>query len=241
VSTPATAVVAVDGPSGSGKSSVSRGVARALGLRYLDTGAMYRAITWAVLRDGVDVHDPDAVAATAGAALLGWSTDPDESGITVDGLDVSRAIREEAVTSSVSAVAAEPRARAVLVGLQRGAVRDALAAGQGIVVEGRDIGSVVLPDADLKVWLVADPAVRAARRALEDAAAGRVAVAAGGGPVPVVDVVAADLARRDALDAGRAASPTTQADDAVVVDATDLGLSEVIEVVVGLVRERTGS
>jgi cytidylate kinase len=240
VSTPATAVVAVDGPSGSGKSSVSRGVARALGLRYLDTGAMYRAITWAVLREGVDVHDSDGVAATARRVRLGWSTDPDESGIEVDGADVSRAIREEAVTSSVSAVAAEPRARSVLVALQRDAVRDALAAGQGIVVEGRDIGSVVLPDADLKVWLVADPAVRAARRALEDAAAGRVQATADSAPAPVVDVVAADLARRDALDAGRAASPTTQADDAVVVDATDLGLAEVIDVVVGLVRERTG-
>jgi cytidylate kinase len=237
VSTPATAVVAVDGPSGSGKSSVSRGVARELGLRYLDTGAMYRAITWAVLRDGADVHDADAVAATAQRVRLAWSTDPDESGIEVDGADVSRTIREEAVTSSVSAVAAEPRARAVLVGLQRQAVAEALAAGQGIVVEGRDIGSVVLPDADLKVWLVADPAVRAARRASEDAAAGRLPTDIA--PAPVVDAVAADLARRDALDAGRAASPTTQAEDAVVVDATHLGLAEVIGVVVGLVHERT--
>ena len=231
-----TAVVAIDGPSGSGKSSVSRGVARELGLRYLDTGSMYRAITWAVLRDGVDLHDADAVAATAHGARLGWSTDPDESVITVDGTDVSRAIREESVTTSVSAVAAEPRTRAVLVALQRGAVADALAAGQGIVVEGRDIGSVVLPQADLKVWLVADPAVRAARRASEDVAAGRVAVAE-----PSVDEVAAELARRDALDAGRTASPTTQADDAVVVDATHLGLAEVIDAVVGLVRARTSS
>jgi cytidylate kinase len=239
VPTPATTVVAIDGPSGSGKSSVSRGVARALGLRYLDTGAMYRAITWAVLRDGIDVEDTDAVATTARNVRLGWSTEPDESGISVDGTDVSRAIREEAVTSSVSAVAAEPRTRAVLVDLQRQAVAGALAAGQGIVVEGRDIGSVVLPDADLKVWLVADPAVRAARRASEDAEAGRVPAAAGAVEAPVVDAVAEDLARRDALDAGRKASPTTRAEDAVVVDATHLGLAEVIDVVVGLVRERT--
>jgi len=238
VPTHSTAVVAVDGPSGSGKSSVSRGVARALGLRYLDTGSMYRAITWAVLRDGVDVHDADAVAATARSAVLTWSTDPDASAIAVDGVDVSRAIREEAVTTAVSAVAAEPRTRAVLVGLQRRAVETALAAGQGIVVEGRDIGSVVLPDADLKVWLVADPAVRAVRRASEDAAAGRLAMT---DPAPVLDAVAADLARRDALDATRAASPTTQADDAVVVDATLLRLAEVIDVVVHLVRERTRS
>ncbi len=239
VSTPATAVVAVDGPSGSGKSSVSRGVARALGLRYLDTGAMYRAITWAVLRDGVDVHDPDAVASTSASVELTWSTDPDESTIVVDGTDVSRVIREDAVTRSVSAVAAEPRTRSVLVGLQRRAVSEALEAGQGIVVEGRDIGAVVLPDADLKVWLVADPAVRAARRATEDAAAGRRrALAATDGSVHV-QAVAEELARRDAADASRPVSPTSQAQDAVVVDATHLGLAEVIDSVVDLVRART--
>jgi cytidylate kinase len=120
------------------------------------------------------------------------------------------------------------------VDLQRGAVHAARTAGQGIVVEGRDIGSVVLPDADVKVWLVADPAVRAQRRAAEDAAAGRVAEARA-----VLDAVARDLARRDAADAGRAASPTTQAADAVVVDATHLGLAEVIDLVVDLVLART--
>jgi cytidylate kinase len=230
----ATAVVAVDGPSGSGKSSVSRGVARELGLRYLDTGAMYRAVTWAVLRDGAT--DPDAVAGTAERTALEFSTDPDESWIRVDGVDVSRAIREQAVTSAVSGVAAEPRTRAHLVQLQRQAVLDAVAAGQGIVMEGRDIGSVVLPDADLKVWLVADQAVRAARRAAEDAAAGRLADPSRASVV--AEAVAADLARRDAADAGRAASPATAAPDAVVVDATDLGLAEVIDVVVELVRAR---
>jgi CMP/dCMP kinase len=239
-STPATAVVAVDGPSGSGKSSVSRGVARALGLRYLDTGAMYRAMTWAALRDGIDLRDVDAIAQTSASVRLDWSTDPDESEISVDGVEVSRAIREEPVTATVSVVAAEPRTRAVLVGLQRQAVRDATAAGRGIVVEGRDIGSVVLPDADLKVWLVADPDVRASRRAAEDAAAGRL-----DSPAPVatasahVRSVAEDLARRDALDAGRSASPTTQAADAVVVDASTMSLAEVIDVVVSLVLSRT--
>jgi cytidylate kinase len=227
------AVVAVDGPSGSGKSSVSRGVARELGLRYLDTGAMYRAITWAALRDGVDLADLDALASSARAVALTFSTGPDESWIAVDGQDVSRAIREQVVTSAVSQAAAEPRTRAILVEAQRAAVRDALAARQGIVVEGRDIGSVVLPDADLKVWLVADPAVRAARRAAEDLAAGRV-------NEPATAAVEADLARRDAADAARAVSPTLQSADAVVVDATYLGLADVIDVVVGLVRERTG-
>lgn len=236
--TAARAVVAVDGPSGSGKSSVSRGVARALGLRYLDTGAMYRAITWAVLRDGVDLADPAAVGATARRVRLDFSTDPDEAQISVDGLDVSRAVREEAVTSAVSAVAAVPETRAVLVERQRRAVREAQEAGAGIVVEGRDIGSVVLPAADLKVWLVADPAVRAARRAAEEAAAGRLPHAHGPGDVASV---ADDLARRDQADASRAASPTTQADDAVVVDATHLGLAEVIDAVVALVRDRVGA
>ncbi len=228
-------VIAVDGPSGSGKSSVSRGVARALGLHYLDTGAMYRALTWAALRDGIDLAAADAIAGVAQRVVLTFSTDPDESQISVDGLDVSRAIREEAVTSVVSTIAAEPRARALLVEHQRQAVARACAEGAGIVVEGRDIGSVVLPDADLKVWLVADPEVRAARRAAEDAAAGRLPHAHGPG---AVDAVAQDLARRDTADATRDASPTTQAEDAVVVDATDQSLAEVIGHVVGLVRAR---
>jgi cytidylate kinase len=226
-------VVAVDGPSGSGKSSVSRGVARALGLRYLDTGAMYRALTWAALRDGIDTADPEAVAALAGRVALGYSTDPDESWIEVDGVEVTRAIREQSVTAAVSAVAAVPAARQRLVDDQRRAVEEAVSSGRGMVVEGRDIGSVVLPEADLKVWLVADPAVRAARRAAEDLAAGRAAPQDG-----VTDAVAAELARRDAADAGRAASPTTQAPDAVVVDATHLSLAEVIDAVVALLRER---
>ena len=213
-----TAVVAVDGPSGSGKSSVSRGLARELGLRYLDTGAMYRAVTWAVLRDGTRTDDPAAVAASADRAALDWSTHPDESWIRVDGVDVSRAIREQAVTGAVSAVAAVPEVRALLVELQRAAVRDALAVGQGIVVEGRDIGSVVLPDADLKVWLVADPAVRAARRrAAED-------VAAAGSPrrrprLPWPPSGRPRPPRRRRRRPRR--SPTTQAADAVVVDASE--------------------
>jgi cytidylate kinase len=229
-----TPVVAVDGPSGSGKSSVSRGVARALGLRYLDTGAMYRALTWAALREGIDTTDAAAVAALAARVELTSSTDPDESWIRVDGVEVTEAIREQVVTAAVSAVAAVSEARALLVEHQRRAVREAAAAGQGMVMEGRDIGSVVLPDADLKVWLVADPAVRAARRAAEDAAAGRL-----GGPDAIVPAsVEADLARRDAADAGRAASPAARADDAVVVDATHLSLSEVVDAVLALLRER---
>ena len=230
---PRLAIVAVDGPSGSGKSSVSRGVARSLGLRYLDTGAMYRAVTWGVLRDGVDLSDTEEIAQVAESLRLEVSTHPDESGVSVD--DVSRAIREDSVTSTVSTVAAVPRVRSLLVDLQRAAARDARSAGQGIVVEGRDIGAVVLPDADLKVWLVADPEVRAARRAAEDTAAGRMAHTHAPG---AVDLVAEELARRDRADATRAASPTARADDAVVVDATHLSLVEVVDEVVRLVRAR---
>ncbi|CAB4929930.1 unannotated protein [freshwater metagenome] len=267
MSTTSTAIITVDGPSGSGKSSVSRAVARQFGLHYLDTGAMYRALTWAALRHGIDLTDADAIAATADSVQLAWSTDPDESWIRVDDVDVSRAIREQPVTSAVSTVSAEPRTRAVLVALQRRAVSDALAQQRGIVVEGRDIGSVVLPEADLKVWLVADPEVRAARRAAEDVAEGR--ADAGPGAVPpsgastststsistrtstgtapaagmagsAAPSVAADLARRDAADAGRTASPAMRAHDAVIVDATELTLAEVVAKVVALVRERVG-
>jgi len=246
-------IVAVDGPSGSGKSSVSRAVAREFGLQYLDTGAMYRALTWASLREGIDLTDADAIAKVSGSVTLAWSTNPDESWISVDGTDVSQAIREQPVTSAVSTVAAEPRTRAALVDLQRQAVHDSLALGHGIVMEGRDIGTVVLPNADLKVWLVADPEVRAARRAAEDAAAGRSGAEydvgassqqsreAGLGLLATVtgpSEVAVDLARRDSADASRVVSPAMQAEDAILVDASHLTLAEVVAAVVALVRER---
>ena len=226
------AVVAIDGPSGSGKSSTSRGVARALGLEYLDTGAMYRAMAWYMLRQGVDVTDPAAVAARAGDPTLTSTTDPDAPTIAVDGVDVSQPIRGEAVTAAVSPVAAVPEVRARLVVLQRAAVAEALARGRGIVVEGRDIGTVVLPDATAKIYLTADAAARAARRALEDA--GR-----SGGSAPAsehIEATAASLAERDRIDSGRAVSPLTMADDAVHVDGTYLTLQEVIDEVVRTVR-----
>lgn len=225
-------VVAVDGPAGSGKSSVSRGVARRLGLAYLDTGAMYRALTWALLRDGVDVGDAPAVAAACSAPHLSSGTDPDAPTIAVDGVDVSTAIRDVRVTAAVSAVSAVPAVRQRLVAVQRGAVDEARSTGSGIVVEGRDIGTVVLPDADLKVFLVADPAVRAARRAAEDAA--RSGTTASDAEVRRTEEA---IRRRDSHDSSRVASPLTQADDAVVVDATELTLDEVITRVCALVTE----
>lgn len=224
-------VVAVDGPAGSGKSSVCRGVASSLGYRYLDTGAMYRALTWAVLEAGVPVDDPQAVAAYAATPSITSGTDPDAPTIAVDGIEVSGPIRSAEVTGAVSAVSAVPAVRTRLVEIQRAAARDAIAAGTGIVVEGRDIGSVVLPEADLKVFLTADPAVRALRRAREQAPDRELAA----------DEVAATeqaLNSRDAHDAGRATSPLAQALDAVVVDTTPMTLDEVIAHVRGLIAAR---
>lgn len=155
-------VIAMDGPSGSGKSSASRGVARALGLRYLDTGAQYRAMTWWMLRQGVDLADHDAVAARSGEPEIVSGTDPDAPSIQVDGVDVGEPIRQDEVTSAVSAVAAVPQVRARLVALQQEIV------GTGdIVVEGRDIGSVVAPDAPVKIYLTASAEAWAQRRSAE--------------------------------------------------------------------------
>ncbi len=227
------AVVAIDGPSGSGKSSTSRGVARALGLSYLDTGAMYRAMAWFMLHRGVDVTDPAAVAALAGVPTLSSTTDPDAPAIAVDGVDVSGPIRGPEVTGAVSPVAAVPEVRSRMVELQRQVVADCAGSGQGIVVEGRDIGTVVLPDATAKIYLTADAQARAARRALEDA--GR---AGASGPADhEVAATAASLASRDAIDSGRTVAPLRRADGAVQVDGTYLTLQEVIDTVVGIVEQ----
>jgi cytidylate kinase len=211
-------VVAMDGPSGSGKSSTSRGVATALGLRYLDTGAMFRAMTWWMLEHGVDTEDAEAVAARADAPLLVSGTDPQAPTITVDGTDVAGPIRGAAVTSAVSAVSAVPAIRARLLREQR----DIIGAG-GIVVEGRDIGTVVAPDAAVKVYLTADPDARALRRAAEQSGSD-------------VDATRADLARRDAIDSGRVAAPLTMAEGATHIDTTPYTLQEVVDRVVALVR-----
>jgi cytidylate kinase len=211
-------VVAMDGPSGSGKSSTSRGVATALGLRYLDTGAMFRAMTWWMLEHDVDTEDPEAVAARADAPLLVSGTDPQAPTITVDGTDVAGPIRGSAVTSAVSAVSSVPAVRARLLREQRDIIGDG-----GIVVEGRDIGTVVAPDAAVKVYLTADPDARAARRAAEQSGSD-------------VDATRADLARRDAIDSGRVAAPLTMAEGATHIDTTPYTLDEVVDQVVALVR-----
>jgi cytidylate kinase len=216
-------IIAIDGPSGSGKSSTARGVAQRLGLRYVDTGAMYRAMTWWMLDQGVDVDDPDSVAARCAEAVIELRDDPSNPAVRVDGRDVSADIRERPVADAVSRVAAVPEVRALLVASQRAMVADALAAGSGLVMEGRDIGTVVLPDADLKVYLTADVEARAERRAREESQrTGSVSI----------DEAQANLQSRDALDSTRAVSPLQQAADAVAIDGTHLSLDEVIDAVV---------
>ncbi|QMW68044.1 (d)CMP kinase [Mumia sp. ZJ1417] len=214
------AVIALDGPSGSGKSSTARGVATRLGLAYLDTGAMYRAMTWAVLERGVDVEDPVAVAAAAADVDILSGTDPQAPTIAADGVDVSGPIRTQRVTDAVSQVSRVPEVRQRLVALQR----ETIAASDGIVIEGRDIGTVVAPDAPLKLFLVADTAARAARRAAEQ----------GQSEAAHVEATAASLQRRDAIDSSRTTSPLAKADDAIELDTTHLTLDEVIDEVVRL-------
>jgi cytidylate kinase len=219
-------IVAVDGPAGTGKSSVSRGLARALQARYLDTGAMYRIVTLAVLRAGIDPADQAAVGAAAATVKLSVGFDPDEDRSYLDGEDVSTEIRGGAVTQAVSAVSSVPAVRTRLVELQR-----TLAQGPGsVVVEGRDIGTVVLPDADVKVFLTASPETRARRRNDQNVAAG----------LPDdYEGVLADVRRRDHLDSTRAVSPLRAASDAVVVDTSAMTESEAIAHLLGLVRLRS--
>ena len=215
-----TGVVALDGPSGTGKSTVARRLAGRLGARYLDTGAMYRAATVAALRKGVDLADGVAITAVVESARIEISTDPDNVSITLDGEPVDRDIRTAETTAAVSAVSAVPAVRALLVDAQRELIADG-----GIVVEGRDIGSVVWPTARPKVYLTASPEARAQRRAGEL-----------GGDVAAV---AADIARRDRLDSSRAASPLTQSDDAIELDTTDLDIDQVVERLVELAGQST--
>ena len=218
--------VAVDGPAGTGKSSVSRGLARALQARYLDTGAMYRIVTLAVLRAGIDPADQAAVERASATVQLSVGHDPDEDRSYLDGEDVSSEIRGDAVTRAVSAVSSVPAVRTRLVELQR-----MLARGSGsVVVEGRDIGTVVLPDAGVKVFLTASAETRARRRNDQNVASGLPDDYAG---------VLADVRRRDHLDSTRAVSPLRAASDAVVVDTSEMTEPEVIARLLRLVKQRS--
>ena len=210
-------VIAIDGPAGSGKSTVGRRLAERLGLTYLDTGAMYRAVAFAAIRQGVDPDEADSVAALARAIDIVV----DDDGVRVDDIDATVEIRGPEVTRAVSMVAANPAVREELRARQRAW---ALERGGG-VIEGRDIGTVVFPDATLKVYLTASVEVRARRRAKEMTDL-------------EYDEVAADIARRDGADSGRTDSPLATAGDAVVVDTSELGIDQAVELIAEMVRER---
>lgn len=209
-------VIALDGPSGTGKSTVARALARRLHARYLDTGAMYRAATAHVLRLGIDPGDAAAVDAALAGTVVEIGTDPGDDQVRIGGVDVTAEIRGAAVTRTVSAVSAVPAVRARIVAQQR----ELIGAG-GIVVEGRDIASVVWPQAQAKVYLTASPEIRAARRAGETATSD-------------VFAVAADLARRDRLDSTRATSPLVRADGATELDTSHLDVEGVVDAVLAL-------
>jgi cytidylate kinase len=222
-------VVALDGPSGTGKSTVARRLATQLGARYLDTGAMYRAATLAVLRAGVDPTDAARVRDAVAGVVLKVTTDPRAQATTLDGEDVSAEIRGQEVTTAVSPVSAVPEVRAQLVAQQRSIIATALAETGGIVVEGRDIGTTVAPDAGLKVYLTASAQARAERRTKQDASQGRQST---------VDATLADVRRRDTYDSTRAVSPAMAADDAVELDTTNLDLPGVLAELMSMVEDR---
>lgn len=214
-------IVAIDGPSGAGKGTVARAVAERLRYRHIDTGAMYRAVGWKALRDGVDLRDESAVAALAERA----SFDLEQGRVALDGDDVSRAIRTPEIDGAASAVARLPAVRRVLVAKQR-----AMGSAGGVVMEGRDIGTAVFPDADVKIYLDASPEERAKRRAGDPAHA----ASSGRG----IAEVATALAERDRRDSTRAHSPLAMAPDATHIETTGLAVDAVVDRVMAVVRER---
>lgn len=212
-------VIAIDGPSGAGKGTVARAVAAQLGYRHVDSGAMYRAVGWTALQQGVAFEDEDAVAAIAQTSRI----DITATQVTIDGHDVTRAIRTPEIDKAAASVARLPKVRAILVERQR-----ALGAGGAIVMEGRDIGTVVFPQADVKIYLDASPEERARRRASDPAHTG---------PTTVADV-ASQLIARDELDRTRKASPLYAAPDALVIDTTQKPVGDVVRDVLGIVNKK---
>jgi cytidylate kinase len=214
-------IIAIDGPSGVGKGTVSRALASALGFTHVDTGAMYRAVGWAAIQRGLSLSDEAAVSALAADLRLAV----ENSRVRVNDIDITRAVRTPEIDKAATAVARMPKVRAILVERQRG-----LARGRGVVMEGRDIGTVVFPDADVKIYLDASPEERARRRAADPAH--------GGGPQELATVATA-LAARDKIDTTRAASPLMVAPDAIVVDTTDISVEAAVEKVMEIVKARS--
>ena len=213
-------IIAIDGPSGAGKGTISRTLAQTLGYRHIDTGAMYRAVGWKAVHDGVLLDDEAAVSALAAHA----SIDVEGGRVTIDGHDVTRAIRTPEIDRAATAVARLPKVRNMLVARQR-----ALGEGGGVVMEGRDIGTVVFPQADVKIYLDASAQERARRRANDSAHTGSQA-----GQTAVAEAIAA----RDRSDTTRTASPLTLAPDAILIDTTDMAIADVVDRVLAILPER---
>jgi len=217
-------IIAIDGPAGSGKSTAAKNLANAFGLRYLDTGAMYRAVTWKAMQDGITLADEDALAELAGRIDIKLEPDGETTRVVVDGVEITQEIRREDVTREVHHIARSPRVREKVVALQK-----KLGEGGGVVAEGRDIGTVVFPNAELKIFLVADTETRAARRHKELLERGEKADYS-----KVLD----DIRTRDRRDSEREASPLRQAEDAVVVDTSGNSIEDTLAELAGLVRKR---
>jgi cytidylate kinase len=215
-------VVAIDGPAAAGKSTTARLVAERLGFLYLDTGAMYRALTWQALEQGVDLDDAESVAALAASAKLEIRSDDGEGKVLLDGEDVTSRIRAPRISRNVSRLAQVPGVRRRMVHLQR-----AVAQGRSCVVEGRDIGTVVFPEAPVKIYLAASLEERARRRQLE---------LSGKGVEQSLEDLTQEIRVRDAVDSGREDSPLRRAEDAIVVDTTGMSIARQVEAVVRVVR-----
>lgn len=225
-------IVAIDGPAGSGKSTVAHAIADRCGLTYLDTGAMYRSVTLACLRDDVDVNDSEAVARVAERVRIEFGNGPDGQTVMLDGVDVTKDIRTPEVEHSVSIVAAIPAVRTAMVALQR-----AVGEAGDVVAEGRDIGTVVFPNAEVKVFLTADAEARAHRRAVQregkDAAKDAEATADASAEQKILD----EIRRRDKIDSTRTEAPLKPAEDAHHIDSSSLGVDEVVAEVMRLMEE----
>ena len=216
--------VAIDGPAGAGKSTIARAAAAQLGFVYVDTGALYRTIGLAVCRRGIDGTDVPGILATLPEIQVGLTYQDGAQHVLLDGEDVSDAIRTPQISTYASQVSSVPEVRAYLLDLQRD-----LARRQSVIMDGRDIGTVILPDAKVKIFLTASPEKRAARRCAELREKGQDVT---------VEGILADMERRDALDASRAVAPLKQAEDAVLVDTSDLTLEQSIEAVLTVIRDK---
>jgi len=218
-------IIAIDGPSGAGKGTIARAVAARLSYRHVDTGAMYRAVAWKALHDGIDLENAAQVAEVARRARI----DVGDGQVRIDDHDVASAIRTAEIDRAAAIVARQPRVREALIARQR-----ACGADGGVVMEGRDIGTVVFPVADVKIYLDASPEERARRRATDPSHASGAGTAA-------ISEVATALAERDRIDSTRAASPLKVAEDAVVIDTTALSIDDAVDKVMKVVEERSGS